>query len=265
MSWCRRSFEQGHILMKKYGIFIFVFTLCLMLISSFLRSQYMNVSYNTFSSLKSKITSVSTNLGGLVYGKKLTEENEKLKKELSSLRSLTAENELLKKENEELSKLLSLKKRSPYKKQVTANVLSLNTVGDFSITVDRGKNDGVSVGDVAIWGNALVGKVRESFDNFSYITPITAPDATTGIMNDTLDSGLITGNLSLAYKNMCELSFFLDSATANSHDTILTSGLSHIYPQGLTVGKVHKSNDSLFVKTEVDFFKIRTISLIVSE
>ncbi len=251
--------------MKKCGIFIFVFTFFVILCSSFLRPQYMRVAHNTFSTLKSQLNSFSSGFNGLIYGKKLTEENEKLKKELTSLSSLTAENKLLQKENENLSKMLDLKKKYPKKKQIAATVLRLTTVGDFAITVDKGANDGVNTGDVAVFGNALVGRVRESFDNFSVITPITAPDVTTGIMNDLSDAGFITGRLSLAYKNMCELSFFLDSVTVKTGDVIVTSGLSDVYPEGLTVGNALKSNDSLFLKTEVDFFKIRTLTLISSE
>lgn len=251
--------------MKKSGIFVFVFTFTIVMCAMLFRPQYMNFSKKAFGNITTNMKKLADNFYATTNRTELLEENERLKKELSYKNSYIDENKLLRQENDNLYKMLSLTKRSPHKKQIAANVTGINTLGKFTITIDRGKNQGINKGTVAVWGDALVGKVCESFDDFSYISPVSAPDNVTGIISETEDAGLVTGKPELYQKNMCELSFFLNGAKALGGSTITTSGLSDTYPKGLIVGKVYKKNGMVLIKTEVDFFKIRTLSLIISE
>lgn len=218
-----------------------------------------------FGEVSAYFNDFSLGFSSLTNGRKLAHENEQLKKELSRIRSKEAENIRLAQENDNLHKLLNLTKKFPYKKQIAANVVRLNTLGEFSLVIDKGRNHGIDAGTVSVWGDALVGKVTECYDTFSVITPITAPDSVTGIINSTEDAGTVSGSLSLCGKNMCELDFFSEGAQKKNGDTIYTSGLSDIYPKGLVLGKIHVAEDATTIKTEVDFFKIRTLSLILGE
>lgn len=251
--------------MKKCGIFIFVFTFSVIICAYVLKPQYMTFSQKWFGGIVAYFNDLSLGFHGLANGKKLAQENEQLKKELSRIHSKDAENARLLQENENLCRLLNLNRKSPYKKQIAANIVRLNTLGEFSLVIDKGQKYGIDVGTVSVWGDALVGKVTEVYDNFSVVTPITSPDSVTGVMNATENAGTVSGSLSLCNKNMCKLDFFSEAVQKSTGDIIYTSGLSDIYPKGLVLGKIHDAKANPTIKTEVDFFKIRTLSLIIGE
>lgn len=250
--------------MKKSGIFVFVFTFVVVICAFLLRTQYVNFSKNLFGKVTSAIESCADGFYQTFNNSRLLEENEQLKIKLSKEKSYEIENKLIKQENENLRKLLSLSKRAQYKNKTSANVVGLATLEKFYLIADKGKNDGVKVGDVVLWGDALVGKVSESFLDISFVTPITAPDTAVGIKNEEEDAGLILGKPSLYKKNMCSLSFFSNTAKISVGKNVVTSGLSDIYPDGILVGKIQKEDGGWVIKTEVDFFKIRTIEIVFS-
>lgn len=251
--------------MKKIGLFIFVFTFSVLIFSFSLKAQYVNLSNKIFSKITQNINSGAENLYAALSRRELLDENENLKKELSKSNFYKIENKLLKNENDDLYKLLSLKKNSSYKVKANAKVIKINSTGNFTLTVDCGKNQGIKKDDVAIWGNALVGRVTECFDSVSIVTPISAPQISTGIVNEKEDAGLITGKMELYKSNMCDVSFFSNTAQKPLGSIVTTSGLSDTYPKGLLVGTIKKRNADTVIKTEVDFFKIRSLSLIASE
>lgn len=250
--------------MKKSGVFIFIFTFLAVFFAVTLKGQYVNFSQSAFGKTVSKVQRLGDDLYSLINKSQLLEENEQLKAELSQIKSQEAENKLIKQENERLYELLSLEKKMPYKSRQAASIIGLNTFGEFSLIADKGEDHGIEKDDVALWGNALVGKVEQVYSDICYITPITAPDSFVGIMNEKQDAGLTLGTSSLYKKNMCKLSFFSNTAEILTDATVFTSGLSDVYPKGIVVGKIKKQNGETFVKTEVDFFKIRTIHLISS-
>ncbi len=248
--------------MKKSSIFVFIFTFVVVMCALGLRHQYINLSQKYFGNATAKVRTLTENISSFFKKSPITEENEQLKTKLAQVASYEEENKLIKKENETLRELLVLKKTLPYKNKTAANVVDIQTLGDFLITVDRGKLHGIKPDDIAIWGNTLVGKVSEVFDKISYITPISAPDAIVGIINENQDVGMLAGTPSLYKKNMCEVSFFSNTAKILNNTTVFTSGMSDVYPPGIVIGKILTQNGKTFVKTEVDFFKIRTLLLI---
>ena len=251
--------------MKKSGVFIFVFTFFVVICALSLRSEYINFSHKIFGKTTKKIDILTQNVSSFFKKDALLEENERLRIKLAEKNSYEEENKLIKQENENLKKLLSVKETTSFKKMRAVNVVGLNTLGDFFITVDCGKNDGVSEGDVAVWGKTLVGRVSEVFEEFSYVVPITAPDVCVGIINENEDAGIISGAPSLYKDNMCKISFFSNTAKLSDGDTVFTSGLSDNYPLGLVIGKVKIKNGEAYVKTEADFFKIRALHILTPE
>lgn len=248
--------------MKKLALFIFVFSLACVMFSTFFKSQYMTFSHRLFGDALFNLNEAVYSFDGFLKGRTLKAENEELKKQLSGKSNIEAENKILKKENEELRQSLRLNNNDNINVKINAQITDINTLSSFSLTIDKGESSGVSLGDVCVWGKALVGCVTQVFSDFSIVTPIIAPDSTVGIMNTKGDAGIISGDLSLWEKNMCNTTFFSDNAENSHNETIVTSGFSDIYPKGLTVGKIHIENNSIKLLTEVDFFKIRSVSLI---
>ncbi len=242
--------------MKKSVVFIFLFTFFIMLISIAYGREYREVSLNIFGNLKTSFANFTANTKSVQY------ENEQLKKQLSQQSYQASKNQILQEENNRLRQALGLRNNNNYKVITHGEIISLCQNGDYYLIIDKGSDHGVKKDHIAIWGNALVGRVYDVYNKYSYILPITAPNTTTGIMSENSDTGIITGNLGLFRKNMCEISFFYEDASTTPNTHIVTSGLSDIYPEGLTVGKIALTGSTKVLKTEVDLGKIRTVTII---
>lgn len=248
--------------MKKNGVLVFVFTFVLIFISFSFSHHYKELSHNIFGKVTSGIYTAKENIYTFLKKSEITKENDRLKTELSEKNSYKEENKFLRKENENLRELLKIRNESPSSDKTAAEVIGISRSSDFTITVNRGKNHGIKKDNIAVFGNMLVGKVSEVFSDFSFVTPITAPDTTVGIVTGNEDVGMISGANALYRKNMCELSFFSNTAKFAQNETVYTSGMSDIYPRGMVIGKIKSKDGKAYVKTEVDFFKIRTLDLI---
>lgn len=247
--------------MKRNALIIFVVTFLVVFLSIVAKTWLTEFSLNNLNGIKNTFSGYGRSLQNLFNQNDIAQENEKLKIELSHYQKNAVQNDILKKENEELKAALSLQKSPDLKVKTYATVCDISTDGDFLITIDKGKNQGVVAGDIALWGGALYGKVYEVFDDLSRIKPITAPDAVTGAHTTDKNAGLILGSLANFGKNQCEFSLFSGDVKISTGDAVVTSGLSSIYPEGLIIGKVQKVSDKIIVKCEVDFFSARTIAI----
>ena len=247
--------------MKRNAIAIFVFTFLVVFLSIVAKTQLTEFSLSNLSGIKNKFSGYGRSLQNLFNQSDIAQENEKLKIKLSHYENNAIQNDILKKENEELRAALALQKSPDLKVKTYATVCDILAQGDFLVTIDKGKNQGVAAGDIALWGGALYGKVHEVFDDFSRIKTITAPDSVTGAHTTDKNAGLILGSLGLFRENLCELSLFSQDVKVYTDDAVVTSGLSSIYPEGLLIGKIQKVSDKIIVKCEVDFFSARTIAV----
>lgn len=246
--------------MKKVALFTLVFSVTLMLSAILIKAPIAERTQSLFTKITLKLATAK----GVFYSdkKELIKENEALKKELASLKNQRVQEKAMAVTSSEREKISKEQVKIKNKKHLLCDVVKLNVNGDFFIVINKGKNHGVKEGDIAVWGEALAGEVLKVFSDFSYISPISAPDKMTGVKNKNQDAGLITGDAVLYKKNMCRISYFSENVKARRDDILITSGLSDTFPEGLLIGKT-VSGDT--VKTEVDFFKIRTLSVLISE
>lgn len=248
--------------MKKSVIFVLTFTFCVLVLAGIFNTGLQGFSLKAFSGVRSAFTNSGVAFESFLSSSRLRRENEELKKEISRLNTQDTQIEMLKSENTALRSFLGLKRNSAYNILCNVSIVDINTTGDFTLTVDRGARQGIKSGDVAVWGGALAGKVSQVFDNYSLITPVSAPYQTTGVRGVDGDSGTVTGSGRYFRENICLLSFFGENANISAGDTIVTSGMSDIYPEGLTVGNVCSTDSDIKVKTDIDFFKIRTLTIV---
>lgn len=247
--------------MKKIAMFCASFTVFIVVFFAVFSENYRGVSLELFSGAKETMTKMTDSFFAFLNQKNLIYENQQLKAQLAET-EISSEYKYIKKENEELKAALGVKKKNP-QKTVTANVVSLGLEGNFSVTLNRGGRHGISKGDVVVFGNALAGVIQEVFPLYSVFSPVTADGRTTGAMTQKLMPGYVTGSLSLAKENKLRLTFFGETKV-KSGDIIVTSGLSDVYPEGLLIGKICSTKDDIMVKTEIDFFKTRIFSVILS-
>jgi rod shape-determining protein MreC len=119
------------------------------------------------------------------------------------------------------------------------------------ITLDKGKKDGVFKDMGVISDQGLVGIVLESSNNFATVIPILNRDFKLSVK---IKSNNYAGILqwegdSPRYAILTEIPFHVNISEG---DTILTSGFSSIFPEGIEVGRI----DS-YVLEQGNFYDIR--------
>lgn len=169
------------------------------------------------------------------------------REKLHRYESLTEEIGDIRSENVRLRTLLGLKERIRYD-SITASVVSKDPDNWFrTIVVNKGRNDGIEVNMpvVAYSGNikAVVGKIVEVRGSVSRIQPLNSPDIKIGVrLQESRFPGLLSG---IAHNsNLCAANYITRGASVNPGDVIVTSGLAGVFPSGLFVGTVVKTDIS---------------------
>jgi rod shape-determining protein MreC len=130
--------------------------------------------------------------------------------------------------------------------KVGASIINRNpTVWYKTVTVNRGSQDGVVVGDPVIAQLGLVGKVITVYAGSAEILLISDSEAQVGALVRN-DSGAATyGIVQGTYKNSSRLTaegafqmLFRREDDINVNDLVLTSGLGGVYPKDIPIGKI---------------------------
>lgn len=167
-------------------------------------------------------------------------ENEDLREENRLLREQLVEYESIKRENEQFRELLKLKQNNPDYDFETASVIGRDSDNRFgSFTIDKGRNYGISVSDPVITQDGLVGIVWEVGPTYAEIKTILDISVEVGVYSvSTRDSGIITGDLSIASDGLCLFKYISKSSGISAGDTVVTSGIGGVYPKNIVVGTV---------------------------
>ncbi len=107
-----------------------------------------------------------------------------------------------------------------------------------SFLINKGKADGVKEKAVVIVaGNILVGQVIEVFNSFSRAQSILDPNSRiNALIQESSITGLIRGNQGLSLN----LDLLPQREEIKEGQTIVTSGLTGLFPPGLLIGKIQK-------------------------
>jgi rod shape-determining protein MreC len=174
-------------------------------------------------------------IGGMVFYHRNYIENEILRKETDFLKQKLRTVEDIYLENKRLSNLLSLKQRSPYK-VIAARVISRSADSWSSlIMIDKGSYHGIRRGFVVISYLGLIGRVVEVNRDTSKIMLLNDPNTGVAAMvGRSRQEGVVSGTMGSALV----MRYLSPDADIKVSDTILTSGLTAVYPKGLLVGTV---------------------------
>lgn len=145
---------------------------------------------------------------------------------------------------------------------------SINQVRNF-IVVNKGRNDGIDTDYGVISEQGVVGLVRAVSDNYAIVQPILNPDSK---INGKSIKTNTTGTLVWEGKDprYGTLIDYPKYEKVVKGDTIVTSGYSHFFPEGVLIGTVEKieaqQNDNNFVTLTVllstDFASLKDVLLI---
>lgn len=199
----------------------------------------------------------------------LLQENSELKKENADLRTQLVDYYDVKQENQRLWKYYDLKRENPEYELLPASVIRRDPNDDFySFTADKGATSGVSVNDIVVTENGLVGWVYQTDATTCKIKTILSPETKSGAIDkQTRDSGVITGSALYCDDNLTTLTKISASNKIKEGDIIVTTGIGGFYPANLVVGKVkelkYDSYDTSLYAVVEPFENIKTVSDIV--
>ncbi|MCI7240659.1 MAG: rod shape-determining protein MreC [Aerococcus suis] len=203
------------------------------------------------------------------------DENKSLKKQVNSLEDLKAQNQMLKSENEELSDLLSLRPSLVGKNIITSTVITRSPDSWIdNLTIDVGSNNGVEKNMSVMTDSGLVGHVSEVSPTSSKVQLLSTENeqVTQVAVSIQLDDQIVHGVISGFDKRNDEIIVTQIPAEAKvkKGDTVTTSGLGGVSPEGLIVGEVvdskkdnHGLSQKVTIKPAADFIDIRHVIVVM--
>lgn len=172
---------------------------------------------------------------GLVFFHRNFIQNERLKKEtgLLSQRLVMQQEYIL--ENERLRKALSIKDELPFKVIVAKVCARSPESWSSSIIIDKGSAQGIKRGMPVISFFGLAGRVIETTSGTARVMLINDPNfRVSAIVQRSRQEGLVSGTLG----SYLIMRYLPDEVDIQAQDTVVTSGLSSLYPKGLPIGTI---------------------------
>lgn len=202
--------------------------------------------------------------------KSVRRENGSLRGENEQLRVQTLQAGETREENTRLRRLLVLRDRLPLA-TVAGEVIGREAGGWVrSLTVNRGRGDGIAQQTPVIMPEGLVGRVVQVHRGAAVIQLLNDPASTVGaVVQRTRTAGLVEGDAggAVRFKFMAR-----DGASVAPGDLVVTSGLGTLFPKGLPVGRVVKIEDkgsALFhfavLAPAVDFSRVEEVLLVTGQ
>jgi rod shape-determining protein MreC len=201
-----------------------------------------------------------------IYLVDLEEENRMLREIVLELKKETYELTEERLENRRLRSLIGFKQSVP-KPLLPAQVIGKDLTGWFqTLTIDRGRQDGIEEGMAVLSVQGIVGQIMEVSGNFARVLLITDPNsAVAAMVQRTRARGIVEGK---GFKG-CTLKYVHRSENIAREDRVLSSGLDGVYPKGTMVGTVshvRKRETELFQEVEVhpsvDFNKLEEVIVV---
>ena len=168
--------------------------------------------------------------------------------------------------NERLQKLLNFQDNTD-ETLLPARVIGWDSSGLFkSITIDKGKSDGLAINMPVVNAEGVVGRVVSVSPSYSQVLLITDQNsAVDGLVQRSRGRGTLRGRGS----SECYFDYVIKTCDVEAGDIIVTSGMGGVFPKGLSLGKVTKIRESdykLFkdvrVAPAVDFSKLEEVLVV---
>jgi rod shape-determining protein MreC len=176
----------------------------------------------------------------------LIKENLDLQSQITILKEVQHENEILKSELGLSRSIAGNYKMSP------ASIIGRASTGYLkTVTIDRGSNDGIKLGQAVISQGYLVGTIKNVYENTSEVSLITDYNSIVPVLlQESRGTGLLRGGLSGLTVEEIPLNISITPG-----EQVITSGLGGDIPPGISVGKVAE-----VVSKEGEIFQKVTVS-----
>src|SRR5438309_8032006 len=188
------------------------------------------------SGIQKQITSVRSNLKSL---DNLQAENNSLRVEN---RSLKATNQALRDVEHEVNRLrhaLNYRERAVFK-LVPAEVVARDSSTWWrTLTINRGKQDGIESDMPVVTDEGLVGKTTTVGANITVVLLVSDENCRVAAnVEGTREQGIITGERVAGQSPLLHLNFLSKQANLQPGQKVYTSGVGGVFPAGLLVGAV---------------------------
>ena len=175
----------------------------------------------------------------------LAAENEALKQQLSQMENDAREAAAIARENERLREALKLKEIHEDFELVDGYIISWSsTEWTSTLTINRGTNVGIKVGQVAITANGeVVGLVSEAGPNYAVVKTVMdssleiSASITSGVSGSSIYNGMVQGGYATGQKGFLRMDYLPRDAAIRNQDRVVTAG-STVYPRNLILGYV---------------------------
>jgi rod shape-determining protein MreC len=263
---------------RRYGILLAVLLVSLLLLTVQTRGggtgragDLVTIAVTPLQSLLVRVHRGALNLwANYVDWKSVRRDNAVLREENEQLRVQSMQAAETREENARLRRLLVLRDRLPLA-TVAGEVIGREAGGWVrSLTVNRGRGDGIAQQTPVIVPDGLVGRVVQVHRGAAVIQLLNDPASTVGaVVQRTRTAGLVEGDAggALRFKFMAR-----DGASVAPGDLVVTSGLGTLFPKGLPVGRVVKIEDkgsALFhfavLAPAVDFSRVEEVLLVTGQ
>jgi rod shape-determining protein MreC len=206
--------------------------------------------------------SVSDMYHGYLDMRRAVADNLQLHRQLDQL---TTENLRLRQSEGDLRRLRSM---MGYSEQFTmpttmAEPVMLDTSSRFkSMILDRGSNSGIEVNDAVVNANGLIGRVVLTTRDMAKVQLVTDGNSSAGVLIDrTRRQGVLRGDGATG----AQLFDIPSLADVRPGDVVMTAGIDGIYPKGITVCVITKSEKgqdlfkTITVRPSIDFGAIEEV------
>jgi rod shape-determining protein MreC len=198
----------------------------------------------------------------------ISEKNKELELTLAKQIYISVANKNLLEENKKLRELLDIKEKNEYK-TIVSQIIYMDSLNPYeTITIDKGKNDGIAHNMSVISTLGLVGRIKEVFDDYSIVELITSTKSHTSAIDDNEKSLSI---LSGQGNDVLSLEYIAVDKDVKVGDKIHTSGMSNIYMKNISLGTITSvdNSDEMFkeitVKLPYNIFNLKNVMVIKKE
>ena len=173
------------------------------------------------------------------------------------------EYENLVRENRELRENLELKSNSTSEYIVANTILIESLIEDNILYIDKGANDGIEQYLPVLLNGNVIGRINRVSKNYSEVQLLSNPDFKMAVDINGHIQGILRGkgNSEFVINNFND-----ELVDKISLFNIKTSGISELYPKGLSIGKFNVSNKkslidnkTLILKLNFDLSKVSTL------
>lgn len=273
-------------LFRSKWFLVSLLTIALLVVMGVSANKYSRLNWlnNIISVPLSPVQSFFTSIGrtvenGLTFFKDVDavkKENEKLKAEVSDLRTKNRELEALETKNVELRKALNLKEQFGDYTVQGANIIAIDPDNWFNVfKVDIGSREGVQVDSpVLTSGKGLVGRVLSTDITSSKVLTIIDEESSVSGWISKAGGGhaVVRGDITLKEKGLCKMDFIPLEVDVEVGDVVETSGLGGIYPKGIAIGEVievRKTNSDMdryaIIQPAADFKRLEEVYVLKSK